>query len=44
MAPPARAAPPAAAPVTGEHTDDVLRQLGLTQPEIDRLREKAVVA
>ena len=39
-----RAEPRAAAPVTGEHTDDVLRQLGLTQPEIDRLREKAVVA
>jgi alpha-methylacyl-CoA racemase len=39
-----RAEPRAAAPAPGEHTDDVLRQLGLTQSEIERLREKAVVA
>lgn len=39
-----RAEPRAVAPAPGEHTDDVLRQLGLTQAEIDRLRETAVVA
>lgn len=39
-----RAQPRAAAPVTGEHTDEVLRQLGMTQTEIARLRETGVVA
>lgn len=33
-----RAEPRAAAPAPGEHTDEVLRQLGLAQTEIDRLR------
>ena len=39
-----RAEPRTAAPMPGEHTDDVLRQLGLAQTEIDQLRKKAVVA
>lgn len=39
-----RAEARSAAPVTGEHTDDVLRQMGMTQTEIDRLREKKIVA
>ena len=39
-----RAEPRAAAPVAGQHTDEVLRQLGLAQTEIDVLRKAAVVA
>jgi crotonobetainyl-CoA:carnitine CoA-transferase CaiB-like acyl-CoA transferase len=34
----------AAAPHTGEHTDQVLRELGLPEPEIQGLRERKVVA
>ena len=34
----------AAAPYTGEHTDAVLRELGMGADEIQRLREKKVVA
>lgn len=39
-----RAEPRAAAPVPGEHTNEVLQALGLNQSEITELREKAVVA
>ncbi len=41
------ATPPAlrrAAPRTGEHTEDVLRELGLTPAEIDRLMNEGVAA
>src|SRR5262245_51173662 len=33
-----------AAPATGEHTDDVLREMGLGEADIKALREKKVVA
>lgn len=39
-----RAEPRTAAPAPGEHTDEVLRQLGLTQTQINQLRERAIVA
>jgi crotonobetainyl-CoA:carnitine CoA-transferase CaiB-like acyl-CoA transferase len=32
------------APVSGEHTDDVLKDLGLTAGDIARLRDKGVIA
>jgi crotonobetainyl-CoA:carnitine CoA-transferase CaiB-like acyl-CoA transferase len=33
-----------AAPATGEHTDDVLREMGMSETDIKALREKKVVA
>jgi crotonobetainyl-CoA:carnitine CoA-transferase CaiB-like acyl-CoA transferase len=33
----------APAPTVGEHTDDVLHELGLTDPEITALRESGVI-
>ena len=38
-----RPAPAAAPPVLGAHTDDILRQLGYTDPDIERLRREGVV-
>jgi crotonobetainyl-CoA:carnitine CoA-transferase CaiB-like acyl-CoA transferase len=36
--------PPAPAPLAGQHTDEVCRELGLTEERIAALRESGVIA